>query len=122
MSTNNRPQSRNHLLPCSPAPLIPRSPDPRFSPVSYLLYSVFCLLPFVPLCLGGSQSIMQNKANFKMGNINISTANTKAYGKEQRTMSTEPYSKQTQTKPISNQSPTLLGVVPTLRGTSSWTR
>jgi hypothetical protein len=45
---------------------------------------------------------MQNKANFKMGNINISTANTKAYAKEQRAMNNERYSKQTQTKPISN--------------------
>jgi hypothetical protein len=45
---------------------------------------------------------MQNKANFKMGNINISTATLKAYGKEQRTMSNEHYSKQTQSNPISN--------------------
>jgi hypothetical protein len=37
-----------------------------------------------------------------MGNINISTARTKAYGNEQRTMNNERYSKQTQTKPISN--------------------
>jgi hypothetical protein len=37
-----------------------------------------------------------------MGNINISTANTKAYAKEQRTMNNERYSKQTQSNPISN--------------------
>jgi hypothetical protein len=43
---------------------------------------------------------LQNKANFKMGNINISTAKTKAYANEQRTMSNERYSKQTQTNPI----------------------
>jgi hypothetical protein len=37
-----------------------------------------------------------------MGNINISTATLKAYAKEQRTMSNERYSKQTQSNPISN--------------------
>jgi len=45
---------------------------------------------------------MQNKANFKMGNITISTAKTKAYANERRTMSNEPYPKQTQSNPISN--------------------
>jgi hypothetical protein len=43
---------------------------------------------------------MQNKPNFKMGNINISTARTKAYAKEQRTMNNEHYPKQTQSNPI----------------------
>jgi len=46
-----------------------------------------------------SSIIAQNKANVKMGNINISTARTKAYAKEQRTMSNEHYPKQTQTNP-----------------------
>jgi hypothetical protein len=72
--------------------------------VSYPLCSyalVPCaLLPFVPLCLGGHQSIMQNKANVKMGNINISTAKIKAYANKQRTMNNERYSKQTQSNPI----------------------
>jgi len=45
---------------------------------------------------------MQNKANFKMGNITISTAPIKAYVDKQRTMSNERHSKQTQSKPISN--------------------
>jgi hypothetical protein len=45
---------------------------------------------------------MQNKANFKMGKIAISTAPIKAYVDKQRTMSNERYSKQTQSKPISN--------------------
>jgi hypothetical protein len=45
---------------------------------------------------------LQNKANVKMGNINISTAKTKAYANEQRTMNNKRYSKQTQSKPISN--------------------
>ena len=41
-----------------------------------------------------------------MGNINISTARTKAYAKEQRTMSNERYPKQTQSNPIlSRRSP-----------------
>jgi hypothetical protein len=63
--------------------------------------------PFVPSCphkgpwgLSGYESIMQNKANFKMGNINISTARAKAYDREQRTMSNERYPKQTQSNPI----------------------
>jgi hypothetical protein len=43
---------------------------------------------------------MQNKANFKMGNINISTAIQKIYANEQRTMSNERYPKQTQSNPI----------------------
>jgi len=54
----------------------------------------------VPLCLRAHASIMQNKPNFKMGNINISTARTNAYTKEQRAMSNERYSKQTQSNPI----------------------
>jgi hypothetical protein len=45
---------------------------------------------------------LQNKANVKMGNINISAARTKAYAKEQRTMNNEHYQKQTQSNPISN--------------------
>jgi hypothetical protein len=64
---------------------------------------------FVPLCLSGQDSIMQNKPNFKMGNMTISTARTRAYANEQRTMSNERYPKQTQSNPISNGAPTLLG-------------
>ena len=45
---------------------------------------------------------MQNKANVKMGKMAISTARTKAYANKQRTMNNERYSKQTQSKPISN--------------------
>jgi len=41
---------------------------------------------------------MQNKPNVKMGKMNISTAKIKAYAKEQRTMSTARYSKQSQIK------------------------
>jgi len=43
---------------------------------------------------------MQNKPNFKMGNINISIAKTKAYANKQRTMNNERCSKQTQSNPI----------------------
>jgi hypothetical protein len=44
--------------------------------------------------------IAQNKPNFKIGNINISTARTKSYGNKQQTMNNERYPKQTQTNPI----------------------
>jgi len=48
---------------------------------------------------------LQNKANFKMGNINISTARTKTYAKDkdlcQRTRNNERHPKQTQSNPIS---------------------
>jgi len=47
-----------------------------------------------------SSIIAQNKPNFKMGNINISTARTKAYPKEQRTMNNQRYPKQSQSNPI----------------------
>ena len=57
---------------------------------------------FVPSWLCDPELIMQNKPNFKMGNINISTAKTKAYAKKQRAMNNERYSKQTQSNPISN--------------------
>jgi len=73
--------------------------------------------PFVPSCphkgpwgLSGYESIMQrpkgvlsevegNKPNFKMGNINISTARTKAYPKEQRTMNNDRLLKTNSTSP-----------------------
>ena len=44
---------------------------------------------------------LQNKANFKIGKMTISTVATKSYPKEQRTMSTERHAKQTQSNPIS---------------------
>jgi len=74
----------------------------------WILSSVSCLLlkpPIMPSLPRVYESIMQNKANFKMGNINISTARTKAYANEQRTMSNERYPKQSQFKP--NPSPKL---------------
>ena len=88
----------------------------RASYFEFLLVCVLCALcghfvsirgyswwiPFVPQWLCGHESILQNKPNFKMGNINISTARTRAYAKRQRTMSNERYSKQSQSKPISN--------------------
>jgi len=43
---------------------------------------------------------MQNKANVKIGKMNISTATAKEYDKKQRTINNERYSKQSQTKPI----------------------
>ena len=57
-----------------------------------------------------------NKPNFKMGNINIGTAHTKAYAKEQRTMNNEHYSKtnpiQTQTNPIINNQSSIITYPP----------
>jgi len=53
-----------------------------------------------PSCLSGYKSIMQNKPNFKIGKIDISTATVKAYANEQRTMSNQRYPKQTQSNPI----------------------
>jgi len=76
--------------------------EPPFLSMDYFsVFSAFSVaISFMPSCLSGYKSIMQNKANFKMGNINISTANTKAYANEQRTMNNERYPKQTQSKPI----------------------
>ena len=76
--------------------------EPPFLSMDYFsVFSAFSVaISFVPLCLSGHESIMQNKANFKMGNINISTARTKAYANEQRTVNNERYSKQTQSNPI----------------------
>jgi hypothetical protein len=75
---------------------------PQHQPAKSFLKSPVSLYFLVPSCLSGYKSIMQNKANVKMGNINISTARTKTYANEQRTMSNERHSKQTQSKPISN--------------------
>jgi hypothetical protein len=71
-----------------------RHPAKSFSKSPLSLYFL------APSCLSGYKSIMQNKPNFKMGNINISTARTKAYANEQRAMNNEHYSKQTQSNPI----------------------
>ena len=81
--------------------------EPPFLSMDYFsVFSAFSVaISFVPPWLCGYESIMQNKANVKMGNINISTANTKAYAKEQRTMNNERHSKQSQFKP--NPSPKL---------------
>jgi hypothetical protein len=50
---------------------------------------------------------MQNKPNFKMGNITTSTAKTKAYANKQRTINNEHYPKQTQSNPIPHPAPPL---------------
>jgi len=73
---------------------------PQHHPPKSFLKSPLSLYFLAPSCLSGYKSIMQNKANFKMGNINISTAKTKAYATEQRTMNTKRYPKQTQSNPI----------------------
>jgi len=76
--------------------------EPPFLPMDYFsVFSAFSVaISFVPSCLSGDESIMQNKPNVKMGNINISTATVKPYPKEQRTMNNEHHSKQTQSNPI----------------------
>ncbi len=82
--------------------------DPPFLSMDYFsVFSAFSVaISFVPPWLCGHESITQNKANVKMGNINISTARTKAYAKEQRTMTNERYPKQTQSNPIHPPPPT----------------
>jgi len=78
--------------------------DPPFLPMDYFsVFSAFSVaISFVPQCLCGDESIMQNKPNVKMGKIAISTATLKPYPNEQRTINNEHYSKQTRSKPISN--------------------
>jgi len=46
---------------------------------------------------------MQNKANVKIGKMNVSIAIIKDYDKKQRTIDNERYSKQTQFKPKQSQ-------------------
>ena len=83
-------------------PILPSLPRAHRHRPSILINGLFlCVL--CDLC--GLIPFLQNKANFKMGNINISTARTKTYAKEQRKMSNEHYPKQTQFKP--NPSPKL---------------
>jgi hypothetical protein len=67
----------------------------------FALPNPLSLCSFVSQWLCGYKSIMQNKPNVKMGKMTISTARTKAYAKEQRTMSNERYSKQSQSNPMS---------------------
>jgi len=55
---------------------------------------------------------MQNKANVKMGKMNISKATIKDYDNEQRTINNERYSKQTQFKAKQSQSLDLNNVLP----------
>jgi hypothetical protein len=78
--------------------------EPPFLSMDYFsVFSAFSVaISFVPPWLCGHESIMQNKPNFKMGNINISTSMITAYAKKQRTMNTKRYSKQTQSNPISD--------------------
>ena len=95
----------NSWLIYSQCPETPKLPIPPILPLVLLslipcALMPLCLVLFSPSCLRGHQSIMQNKANFKMGKMTISTVTTKCYANEQRTMNNERYSKQTQSKPI----------------------
>jgi len=82
--------------------MVVREINPQaYTPTRFLeLPPLFC--SFVPSCPRGPQSFLQNKPNFKMGKMTISTATLKAYANEQRPMNDERYSKQTQSKPIPN--------------------
>jgi len=93
----------NSWLIYSQCPETPKLPIPPTLP-HIALFSGILLADALLLCvlceLCGCNSIMQNKANVKMGNINISTVTTKCYVNKQRTMNNERHSKQTQSNPI----------------------
>jgi len=93
----------NSRLVNSQCPETPKLPIPPILPhiglfSGVLLADALLLCVLCELC--GCNSIMQNKANVKMGKMNISTATLKAYANKQRTMSNKHYSKQTQSNPI----------------------
>jgi len=75
--------------------------EPPFLSMDYFsVFSAFSVaISFVPSCLSGYKSIMQNKPNVKIGKMTISPVTTKSYPKEQRTMNNERYPKQTQSNP-----------------------
>jgi len=76
--------------------------------VSCLLPSVSCLLPYPPIQPSLPrihESIMQNKANFKIGNINISITRTKAYANESASGGNNEQRTLSKTKPIKPNSP-----------------
>ena len=84
-------------------PIHPSLPRIHRSSVVHLT-NVQLLCVLCDLC--GLKPFLQNKANVKMGNINISTPRTKAYANKQRTMNNKRYSKQSQSNPIlSRRSP-----------------
>jgi hypothetical protein len=109
MILNSQPLSEfvliraNSWLIYSQCPETPKLPIPPILPhiglfSGVLLADALLLCVLCELC--GCNSIMQNKANVKMGNINISTVTTKCYVNEQRTMNHERHSEQTQSNPI----------------------
>jgi len=93
----------NSWLINSQRPETPKLPIPPILPHIGLFSSIppaDALLLCVLCELCGCTSIMQNKANVKMGKMNISTVTTKCYVNKQRTMNHERHSKQTQSNPI----------------------
>jgi len=93
----------NSRLVNSQRPGTPKLPIPPILPhiglfSGILLPDALLLCVLCELC--GCNSIMQNKANVKMGKMTISTATIKAYANKQRTMNHERHSKQTQSNPI----------------------
>ena len=93
----------NSRLVNSQRPETPKLPIPPILP-HIGLFSGIPLPDALLLCvlceLCGCNSIMQNKANVKMGKRTISTATLKAYANKQRTMNNKRHSKQTQSNPI----------------------
>jgi len=81
--------------------------EPPFLPMNYFsVFSAFSVaVSLVPSCLGGYKSIMQNKANVKMGNINISIAKTKAYANESASGGNNEQRTISKTNPIKPNSP-----------------
>jgi len=86
----------------SPAPVPGVSTEPNNTPEPAQNHPTSTIKIYPPKA--ESSIIAQNKANVKMGNINISTATIKAYANEQRTMNNERHSKQTQSNPIKGSS------------------
>src|SRR4030042_2176645 len=81
----------------------PQSPKTVFIRVNRCLKNE--IGPFVPQCLCGHESIMQNKPNVKMGNMNISIVATKPYPNESASGGNNEQQTPFKTNPIKPNSP-----------------
>jgi len=95
---NLEPQDRR----LAPAPVPGGSTEPNNTPEPAQNHPTSTIKIYPPKA--ESSIIAQNKPNVKIGKMTISTAKTKTYPKEQRTMNNERYSKQTQSNPIKDSS------------------
>jgi len=96
---NSKKQTQSNPIPSSP-PTIPQS-----HPALFTCSTCRFPLPALYTCRESSTNrplFSQNKANFKIGKMTISTVATRPYPNEQRTISNGRLSKQTQSNPISN--------------------